>query len=108
MEKTTEAIISGTAAIVCLVLAILQLTERGAPLNNSYLFAPKEKKSEMDKSPYFKQSGIIFSLLTVILILITAASVFQAVFLSYIAMGFGGATVIYALVSTFLIEKISK
>lgn len=108
MERIIEIAIGGGFAAVSLVLGILQLNERGVPLNNAYLDASKEKKQTMNKAPYYRQSGIVFMLLTLIFALLTAAVVFRVSLLSYLALGICAATVIYAIVSAVMIEKNSK
>ena len=108
MERIIEIAIAGVFAVVSSVLEVLQLNERGVPLNNAYLFAPKEKKRSMNKAPYYRQSGIVFMMLTLVFALLTAASVFRVSLLSYLALGVCAATLIYAIVSAVMIEKNSK
>lgn len=108
MERIMEFAFCLIAAIVCLVVGIMQLNERGIPLNNAYLYASKEKKHSMNKSPYFKQSGIVFILLAVIFGLLASSVVLRTEWLSYLALGVCGVVVIYSIVSTVIIEKSVK
>lgn len=96
------------AAIVCLAVGIMQLNERGTPLNNAYLYASKEKKQSMNKSPYFKQSGIVFILLAVIFTLLASSIAFRTAWLEYLSLGVCAVAVIYAVVSSVIIEKSVK
>lgn len=108
MERIIEFAFCLIAAIVCLAVGIMQLNERGILLNNAYLYASKEKKQSMNKTPYYRQSGIVFIMLAVIFALIAAAAAFQTELLSYLALGVCAAVVIYAIVSAVIIEKTSK
>lgn len=108
MERIIETAIGGVFTAISLVLGVLQLNERGVPLNNAYLYASKEKKQTINKAPYYRQSGIVFMLLTLVFALLTAAAVFWVSLLSYLALGVCAATLIYAIVSSVMIEKNSK
>ncbi|MCD8014825.1 MAG: DUF3784 domain-containing protein [Lachnospiraceae bacterium] len=57
------AIIYFILAGICLVISIFQFMEKGVCLNNAYLYASKEEREKMDKSPYYRQSAIVFLLL---------------------------------------------
>lgn len=48
---------------ICLVISIFQFMEKGVCLNNAYLYASKEEREKMDKSPYYRQSAIVLLLL---------------------------------------------
>lgn len=108
MERIIEFAFCSITAIVCLVVGIMQINERGIPLNNGYLDASEEKKKSMNKTPYYRQSGIVFIMLSVIFALISAAVAFQTELLSYLALGVCAAVVIYAIVSAVIIEKSAK
>lgn len=108
MEKIIEFAGCLICAVVCLVIGIMQLNERGIPLNNAYLYASKEKKQSMNKTPYFKQTGVVFILLAVVFALIAAAEFFRIEWLSYLALGFGAVDVIFAVVSEIIIEGSPK
>lgn len=108
MERILEFAFCNIAAIVCLIVGIMQLNERGIPLNNAYLYASKEKKQSMNKTPYFKQTGVVFILLAVAFALIAAAEFFWIEWLSYLALGFCAVDVIFAVVSEIIIEGSPK
>ena len=108
MENIIEFAVCLFFAVMCLVIGITQLNELGVPLNNAYLFVSKEKKQSMNKTPYFKQTGVVFILLAVVFALIAAAYIFRIEWLSYLALGFGAVDVIFAVVSEIIIEGSPK
>ena len=108
MERIMEFAFCLIAAIVCLTVGIMQLNERGIPLNKAYLYASNEKKQSMNKLPYFKQSGILFILMSVIFSLLAASVLFGMELLSSIALGLFAVVVIFAVVSTVIIEGSPK
>ena len=105
MERTIELVLCAIFAPAALILGILQLCERGVPLNNAYLFASKEERLKMNKSPHFRQSGIVLVLCGGALTLIALSIVFSVSLLFYLAFGCLGAALIYAIVSEIVIQK---
>lgn len=53
-------------AAISLIIAILQLMNKGFPINTAYLFSSQIVRDTMDKKPYFRQSGIVFLMITAI------------------------------------------
>ena len=64
MEMKIAAIVLFALAGVLLVLTILHFLERGFLLNNAYIYATKEQRKTMDKRPHYRQSAIVFTLLS--------------------------------------------
>ncbi len=58
-----ETIICFALAGICLIISIFQFMEKGFCFNNAYLYASKEERKTMDKSPHYRQSAIVFMLL---------------------------------------------
>lgn len=108
MERMIEIALSGGFAVTALILGIMQLNERGVPLNNAYLFASKEERLKMNKTPHFRQSGIVLILCGAALTLITFSIVFNVSLLFCLSFGFLGAALVYAIVSEIVIQKNSK
>ena len=92
-------------AMIAFVLAIIQFAEKGFLFNNAYLWASKEERERMDKKPYYRQSGVVFLLVGLIFWLngIALRSKGSWILPTVIAVEIG--TVIYAVVSSILIEK---
>lgn len=59
-------VIFGVLALVCFVISVLQLREKGFLFNNAYIWASKQERETMDKKPHYRQSGIAFALITAI------------------------------------------
>lgn len=60
------AMICGVLALVSCIISILQFREKGFLFNNAYIWASKQERATMDKKPHYRQSGIVFALITVI------------------------------------------
>ena len=87
-------------AIIMFVLGCLQFKEKGFPLNNLYLYAPKEEREKMDKKPYYRQSAIVFTTFGILFLLMAVASINKTDWIFYAV---GGGTIlllIYAVVSS--------
>lgn len=105
MEDIADIIVCGVFAALFFVLGILQIFERGIPLNNEYLFAPAEKRQSMNKKPYFRQSGIAFLGCGAAFAVILCAAVFDIHALYYLFPVLVTATVTYSIISAFIIDK---
>jgi len=100
------------AGIVCFILALVtfiisffSFREKGFLFNNAYLYASKEERATMDKKPHYRQSAIVFLMIGIMFMLNAISIFFVNSWLSYIAIAVAIATVIYAIVSSVLIEK---
>lgn len=60
------AIVVLLLSIVCAVISVLQFKEKGVLLNNAYIYASKQERENMDKTPHYRQSGIVFALISAI------------------------------------------
>ena len=100
MGRIIGAIILGIVALACLVFGILQLNEKGFLFNNAYIYASKEDRKKMDKKPYYKQSGIVFILISVIFAINVAEMLLMTGWLLYLVMAVAVIAVIYAVVSS--------
>lgn len=58
--------IYGVLALVSCIISILQFWEKGFLFNNAYIWASKQERETMDKKPHYRQSGIVFALITAI------------------------------------------
>ncbi|MBR5948371.1 MAG: DUF3784 domain-containing protein [Clostridia bacterium] len=72
------AILAFTLAAVCLYLSIRHFMQRGYLLNNAYVFASKAERERMDKKPHYRQSAILFSLLSVAFLAAGLSAVLQS------------------------------
>ncbi len=63
--KTGEIVMIVILSILALtswVIAYFQHKQRGFLFNNAYLYASKEERRRMNKTPYYKQSKVVFIL----------------------------------------------
>ena len=88
-----------------MVLGIRHYMEKGFLMNNAYLYASKEQREKMNKKPYYRQSAIIFGILSVVFIVIGLSLVLQddRILLFEIPLIFGA--IVYAVVSSFQIGR---
>lgn len=69
MDNIIGAIALGVIAIVCFIISYFQFNEKGFLFNNAYIYASKQERETMDKSPHYKQSGVVFSLIGIIFLI---------------------------------------
>lgn len=105
MQEIIGMIAVGLVALLCVVLGIMQLMEKGPLLNNSYTYASKSQKEKMNKKPLYRQSGVIFLLVGVMMGVVAVEIKLQSGWLFYVAMGLVGVTLAYAVVSSLIIVK---
>lgn len=106
--KTAGIIICLTFAAIFYILAGMQLKEKGILLNNAFLYASAEERKTMNKKPHYHQSGIVFLLIGTIFILNTIQIITMADWIFGIIIAIAAATLVYAVVSSVLIEKRKK
>lgn len=105
MKNIIFAVIFGVIAIACITVAILQFKEKGFLLNNVYIYASKQERERMNKKPYYKQTGIVFVLIGIIFLINTINLLLCTDWLIYLVIAICIITLIYAIVSSILIEK---
>ena len=102
------AIIAFALAGVIALLGIRQFAEKGFLFNNAYIWASKEEREKMDKGPYYRQSAIVFCLLSAIFFVIGISVVLQNNKIQLIEIPLMIGALIYAIVSSIKIEKHTK
>ena len=108
MGNIIGMIILGLLAILCFVFSYLQFHEKGFLFNNAYIYASKKERENMDKRPHYKQSGVIFLLLGIIWLINAVDIVLKTEWLFYLFIVVAVITVIYAIISSIVIEKRKK
>lgn len=98
----------GIIIILCFVISFLQFNEKGPSLNSEYIYASKKEREAMDKKAHYKQSGIIFVLAGIILTILALDMIFRTGWLFYLVIGIAIITIVYAIVSSVIIEKRRK
>ena len=104
---TLEMVIVIFAFIVAgalLIISIRSFMNRGFLFNNAFLYASKEEREKMDKKPYYRQTAIVFLLLSIVFVIIGLSVVFRDSRINLIEIPFIVAAVVYAIVSTIRIR----
>ena len=83
-----------------LAVSILHFLEKGVPINNAYLYASKEERKTMDKKPHYRQSAIVFLLLSLVFAVIGLSVVLQNSRISLLEIPLLAAAVVYAAASS--------
>lgn len=108
MENIAGAIIVSIVAIVCFVLSYLQFKEKGFLFNNAYIYASKQERYTMDKKPHYKQSGIVFLMIGMIFLINAVELFLKTGLLFYLVIVITIITIVYAIISSILIERTKK
>lgn len=108
MRKIIGAILLGIVAIACFIFSYLQFQEKGFLFNNAYIYASKRERETMDKKPHYKQSGIVFVFIGIIFLMNAIDTIFQTGWVIYFVIGIAIIAIVYAIVSSVIIEKRKK
>ena len=108
MGKIIGAIILCIVAIACFIFSYLQFQEKGFLFNNAYIYASKQERETMDKKPHYKQSAIVFVFIGIIFLLNAIDTIFQTGWLIFFVIGIAVIAIVYAIVSSVIIEKRKK
>lgn len=102
------AVIMFAVSVLSFTASIFQLREKGILLNNAYIYASDEERRKMDKKLYYRQSGIIFLFVGFIFLINGIEIIIKSGWLFYIVMLTAVAVIVYAVVSSVKIDKLSK
>ena len=104
--------ITSVVLFVCsglfLFFSIRSFLERGFLLNNAYIYASKEERKAMNKKPYYRQSAIVFFVLSAVFLVIGLSLVLQNDRISLLEIPLIVGVSIYAIASTVRINKSAK
>lgn len=103
--KLITAIIVFLLAGGLLVLAIRHFWERGYLLNNAYIYATEKERKAMDKRPYYRQSAIVFCLLSAVFAVIGLSLILQDDRILLLEIPLTAGVLIYAIVSSVQINR---
>ncbi len=108
MENIASFVICGIFIVVCLITSILQFNEKGFLLNNACIFASKEEREKMDRKPYYRQSAIVFALLTAFFSCIELEMVIKTGWLFWAECFIMAVALIYSIVSSVKMSRLSN
>ena len=102
------AIVIFVIAGILILLGIRSFLERGFVLNNAYIYASKKERDSMNKKPYYRQTAIVFCLLSLVFIIIGLSVIFRNSKIELLQIPVIAGAIIYAVVSTIRINKQTK
>ena len=102
------AIIAFVLAGIIAFLGIRQFAEKGFLFNNAFIWTSKEEREKMDKSPYYRQSAIVFCLFSAVFLVIGISIILQNYKIQLIEIPLLISALIYAIVSSIRIKKRTK
>lgn len=108
MENIFIIIILAAITIACFIISYLQFAEKGFLFNNAYIYASKQEREMMNKKPHYKQSGIAFLLIGIVFGINTVEVILQLNWLFVLSMIVAVIAIVYAIVSSIVIEKRKK
>ena len=106
MKEIIWAIVSGILMVISLIISIRAFKEKGFLFNNAYIWASKKERESMDKRPYYRQSAVVFALLTAVFLCMAIDGVLLTGWLWIVGIVIAVAALIYAIVSSM--KEITK
>ena len=106
--ELVTAILMFVIAGILLLFSIRSFLERGFLLNNAYLYASKEERKSMNKKPYYRQTAIVFCILSAVFIVIGLSLVLQKDKIMLLEIPLILGAVIYAIASAVRISREEK
>ena len=98
----------GNRSIYKFIISYFSFREKGFLFNNAYLYASKEERATMDKKPHYRQSAIVFLMIGIVFLLIAISVFCINRWIRYIAIAVAIIAIIYAIVSSVMIERHKK
>ena len=108
MKEIILAIIFSIISIGCFIMSFRSFREKGFLFNNAYLYASEKERNTMDKRPHYRQSAIAFLLISIIFLFNAIDVLLKTDWIFYLIIVIGIIAIIYAIISSILIEKSKK
>ena len=108
MTGIITGIVCSILAIGAFIVSFRSFKEKGFLFNNAYIYASKEERATMDKKPHYRQSAVIFLMIGIIFLLNAMSSFWTNSWFSYMAIVVALIAIIYAIVSSVMIERHKK
>ena len=108
MKEIIIASILFAVSVFLFFMSARSFMEKGFLFNNAYIYASKQEREKMNKKPYYRQSAIVFLMFGIVFLLLALAVLLEAYWISFVCMAVVLMTLIYAVVSIFMIEKNNK
>ena len=105
MKEMITAGILFLIAILAFALSVRSFCGKGFLLNNAYIYADKRERGSMDKKPYYRQTAIVLLFVGLIFLLNGLSLILENDLIFFAVIAILAITVIYAIVSSIVIEK---
>ena len=102
------AIAAFAAAAALAVLSIRSFRNRGFLLNNAYIYASAKERETMDKKPHYRQSAVVFLLLSIVFIIVGLSVILDDSRIDLLEIPLITGTLVYAVISSVQISKKEK
>lgn len=102
------AVIAFVLAGISAFISARQFAEKGFLFNNAYIWASKEEREKLDKSPHYKQSAIVFALISAVFLVIGISILLQNYKIQLLEIPLILGALIYAFISSVRIERRTK
>lgn len=100
MKEILGAIVCGILSVISLIISIRSFKEKGFLFNNAYIWASKQEREGMDKKPHYRQTAIVFAMISAVFLCIAIECVFLTGWLWVVVGLIVIATLIYAITSS--------
>ena len=108
MKEIIISCILFLVAIVAFVMSYRSFKEQGILFNNVYIYASKQEREAMNKTPHYRQSAIVLLLIGTIFLLNGVSVLLPMDWIFFLVIAISVAAIIYALVSSIAIERGKK
>ena len=108
MEEIITASVLFVVSLCVFVLSIRSFQGKGFLLNNAYIYASKKERAEMNKKPYYRQTAVVFFLMSIMFLFLGFAIFMDADWITHIVKAIVLIILIYAIASSIAIEKGKK
>ena len=105
MSQIVIASILFLVSIGVLVVSIRSFKEKGFLFNNAYIYASKQEREDMNKKPYYRQSAIVFLLVSIIFLLNGIGVILTVNWIFFMVMAIAVIAIIYVIISSIAIER---
>ena len=105
MSQIVIASILFLVSIGALVVSIRSFKEKGFLFNNAYIHASKQEREDMNKKPHYRQSAIVFLLISIVFFLNGIGVISTVNWIFFMVMAIAVIAIIYVIISSMSIER---
>ena len=105
MTEIIGGILCAGIAVITLVISIRSFKEKGFLFNNAYIWASEKEREQMDKKPHYRQTAVVFAILTLIFLCMAIEMMVQTGWLWIVNVGFTVVAIVYAVISSAKVVK---